>query len=72
MEKVKQQENKKIKDKKPKENKIKRWFYGLGKEFSRTTWPSVGKIFQHLIIVILITVILALIFLGFDLIVPHA
>lgn len=46
--------------------KIKRWFLGMGKEFSRITWASKKSVWISFIVVIVIVLILATIFLGID------
>lgn len=48
--------------------KIKRWFFGMGKEFSRISWSSKKTVFTNLIVVIGISLFLAVIFLLVDLI----
>ncbi|MDR2636378.1 MAG: preprotein translocase subunit SecE [Mycoplasmataceae bacterium] len=47
-------------------NWFKVWFFGLGKEFSRVTWAPKKKVIFNFMIVVLITTILVLIFLGLD------
>ena len=46
--------------------KLKRWFYGVGKEFQRMTWPSLNKTFRDYFIVTIVSIIIALIFLAVD------
>ena len=46
--------------------KLKRWFYGIGKEIRRTSWASKRSVLVSLIIVIIIVLILAAIFFGID------
>lgn len=48
--------------------KVKRWFFGMGKEFSRISWSSKKTVFANLIVVIGISLFLAVIFLIIDLI----
>ncbi|MDE5651558.1 MAG: preprotein translocase subunit SecE, partial [Ureaplasma sp.] len=48
--------------------KIRRWFFGMGKEFNRVTWLDKKSVFTNLIIVISISVFLAVIFLVIDII----
>ncbi len=48
--------------------KIRRWFFGMGKEFNRVTWLDKKSVFTNLIIVISISVFLAIIFLIIDVI----
>lgn len=48
--------------------KIKRWFFGMGKEFSRISWSSKKTVFANLIVVIGISIFLAVVFLIVDLI----
>lgn len=46
--------------------KFKRWFFGMGKEFSRITWSSKKSVWQGFIIVVTIAIFLALVFLAID------
>lgn len=46
--------------------KFKRWFFGMGKEFTRITWSSKKSVWQGFIIVASIVIFLALIFLAID------
>lgn len=46
--------------------KFKRWFYGMGKEFSRITWLDKIGIFEGFLTVFIISILLALIFLAID------
>ena len=46
--------------------KFKRWFFGMGKEFSRISWSSKKSVWQGFIIVVSIVIFLALIFLAID------
>ncbi|MDE5617551.1 MAG: preprotein translocase subunit SecE [Ureaplasma sp.] len=48
--------------------KIRRWFFGMGKEFNRVTWLDKKSVFTNLIIVVSISVFLAIIFLIIDII----
>lgn len=48
--------------------KIRRWFFGMGKEFNRVTWLDKKSVFTNLIIVISVSVFLAIIFLIIDVI----
>lgn len=47
-------------------HKFKGWFYGVGKEVSRTSWASKKSIIISFIVVIVIVIILAAIFFGID------
>ena len=49
--------------------KLKRWVYGIGKEFQRMTWPSLNKTFKDYFVVGVVSIIIALIFLAVDAIV---
>ena len=46
--------------------KLKRWFIGMGKEFTRVSWAKKKSVWISFIIVIVIVLILATIFLGID------
>ena len=46
--------------------KLKRWFVGMGKEFSRISWAKKKSVWISFIIVVVIVLILATIFLGID------
>lgn len=46
--------------------KFKGWFYGVGKEVSRTSWASKKSIIISFTVVIVIVIILAAIFFGID------
>lgn len=46
--------------------KLKRWFLGMGKEFSRISWASKKSVFISFIVVVVIVLILATIFLAID------
>lgn len=48
--------------------KIKRWFFGMGKEFSRIRWSTKKTVIANLIVVVSITIFLAIIFFIIDLI----
>lgn len=48
--------------KEKKESKFKKFFYGVGKEFERTTWTSKSKLVSDFFVVLAIVVILAVIF----------
>lgn len=48
--------------------KIKRWFYGMGKEFIRIRWSSKKLVFTSFVVVVGISVFLAIIFFIIDLI----
>lgn len=48
--------------KEKKESKFKKFFYGVGKEFERTTWTSKSKLVSDFFVVLTIVVILAVIF----------
>lgn len=45
---------------------LKRWYYGIGKEFQRMSWPSGKKTLKDFIIVICVSFILIVIFLLLD------
>ena len=47
---------------------IRRWFFGVGKEFQRMSWPGPKKTVRDLMIVLAITVFIALVFLIIDVI----
>lgn len=47
--------------------RLKRWVFGLNKEFSRVTWWSKRHVITDFVIIIIIVGILALIFMGIDL-----
>ncbi len=68
--KVTSEDNKsKVKIKDPKKKfsyKFKKWFFGIGKEFERITWPSKSRIVRDFFTTIIIVALLCLIFLGFD------
>ena len=67
IERVNTDSNKKTKaPKKPFSFRFKRWFFGIGKEFSRITWPTGNRIFKDLFVTLVIVIIIALVFLGFD------
>jgi preprotein translocase SecE subunit len=46
--------------------RIKRWFFGLNKEFSRVSWWNKKHVFMDFAIIIIIVGLLALIFMGID------
>ncbi|MDR2821566.1 MAG: preprotein translocase subunit SecE [Mycoplasmataceae bacterium] len=46
--------------------KIKRWFFGLGKEFNRISWTPRKKMIFNFFVIIAITTIFVLIFLLID------
>lgn len=46
--------------------RVKRWFFGLNKEFTRVTWWNKKNVFMDFAIIILIVAVLALIFMGID------
>lgn len=46
--------------------KFRRWWYGMGKEFQRMSWPSAKKTFRDFWIVIIVSLILAGIFTLLD------
>lgn len=46
--------------------RLKRWIFGLNKEFSRVTWWSRKHVILDFVIIIIIVGILALIFMGID------
>lgn len=45
-------------------NRVKRLFFGVGKEFWRVTWPKKGEMFNSFITVIIILLVLASILTG--------
>lgn len=45
-----------------KESKFKSFFYGVGKEFERTSWTTKSKLVSDFFIVLIIVLILAAIF----------
>lgn len=45
---------------------LRRWFFGMGKEFSRISWMKRKPMIQEFIIVIIVVIILALVFLAID------
>jgi preprotein translocase SecE subunit len=47
--------------------KVKKWFFGVGKEFSRVRWIDRQKLIKDFVIILIIVAILALLFLGLDL-----
>lgn len=66
-----EQKEKIIQEKKPKkirknlekkESKFKSFFYGVGKEFERTSWTTKGKLVSDFFVVLIIVLILAAIF----------
>ncbi|MDR3163771.1 MAG: preprotein translocase subunit SecE [Mycoplasmataceae bacterium] len=62
-------ENNKSSPKNPKQPirlRLKRWFFGLGKEFSRVTWMHYVDVIKIFITVIIICAIISVIFLGID------
>lgn len=50
-----------------KTNKFKKFFYGVGKEFERTSWTTKSKLMSDFFVVIIIVLILAAIFTGIGL-----
>ena len=46
--------------------KLRRWWYGMGKEFQRMSWPSAKKTFRDFWIVIVVSLVLAGIFALLD------
>ncbi len=46
--------------------RFKKWFFGIGKEFGRITWPTKSRVIRDIFIAVFIVAILALIFLGID------
>ncbi len=44
--------------------KIKKWFFGIGKEFKRIHWLNVNGTFYNLLIVIIFIIVLSLLFFG--------
>lgn len=47
---------------------LKKWFYGVGKEFRRINWLPKNKILKDFVVVLVICIFLALLFLGIDMI----
>lgn len=45
---------------------LKRWFYGIGKEFQRMTWPTLNQTLKDYFIVAAVSIIIALIFMAVD------
>lgn len=46
--------------------KIKRWWYGIGKEFQRMSWQTAGKTFRDFAIIIAVSLFIAAIFALID------
>lgn len=46
--------------------RFRRWFFGLGKEFSRVTWMNWKLVLYSLIVIVIIGAILAAAFFGID------
>lgn len=46
--------------------RIKRWFFGIGKEFGRISWISKKQLIKDFFVVIVVILIMALVFLGID------
>jgi preprotein translocase SecE subunit len=46
--------------------RLRRWFFGVGKEFSRVTWIRGHQILRDFGIILILVTIMALIFLGLD------
>jgi len=44
--------------------KIKKWFFGIGKEFKRVHWLNMNGTFYNLLVVIIFVIILSLLFFG--------
>lgn len=63
------------KEKKPLEKtfkyNLKKWFYGLGKEFSRITWTPLKKVWINFFIVVCVVLFFALVFYGVDFVVMN-
>lgn len=51
-----------------KPSKFKTFFYGIGKEFERTSWTTKRKVFSDFFVVVIIVVLLAAIFTGIALV----
>ncbi len=76
---VNQKVKKQSKKKKQKEKKeplmkranfqLKKWFFGLGKEFGRITWLKKNIFFEELLTVIIVCILFALLFFGIDMII---
>ncbi|WP_412032270.1 preprotein translocase subunit SecE [Malacoplasma muris] len=47
--------------------KFKKFFYGVGKEFERTSWTTKSKLVSDFFVVVIIVLILAAIFTGIGL-----
>ena len=47
---------------------LKKWFFGVGKEFRRINWLPKNRIFKDFVIVLIICLFLALLFLAIDMI----
>jgi preprotein translocase SecE subunit len=45
---------------------MKRWFFGVGKEFSRVSWIHGKQVLKDFGIILVLVAIMALIFLGLD------
>ena len=45
---------------------MKKWFFGLGKEFKRITWPTKSKLVKDFFITVIIAALLVVVFLAFD------
>jgi preprotein translocase SecE subunit len=50
---------------------LKKWFYGLGKEFSRITWTPLKKVWINFFIVVCVVLFFALVFYGVDFVVMN-
>ncbi|GAA5414693.1 preprotein translocase subunit SecE [Ureaplasma ceti] len=46
--------------------KFKRWFFGMGKEFSRVSWANKREVWEGFLIVVSIVIFLALVFLAIE------
>lgn len=45
-------------------NKLQMFFYGIGKEFERTAWTPISKLFSDFIVVVIVVTLLAILFTG--------
>jgi len=54
------------KKKEPFKKVMKRWFFGVGKEFNRINWTTKKQILVNTAIILIITIFLALVFFGLD------
>lgn len=45
---------------------MKKWFFGLGKEFKRITWPTKSRLVKDFFIILVIVALFVVVFLAFD------